>query len=73
MQTDLHPLWTVQLWVSELPSSQSSSLLQDLGHTVLSLCVAVQETMCHATLDLGDSNAGAQGGLHPCMGPSLQE
>ena len=49
-KTDLHPPWNVHLWVSELPSSRGSSLLQDLGYTALRLHGAVQETMCHVTL-----------------------
>ena len=36
-QTGLHPLWNMHLWVSESPSSRSSSLLQELGCAVLSL------------------------------------
>ena len=57
----LHPLWNVHLWVSESPSSCSSSLLQDLGYVVLCLCVVVQSNMCHVTLDYG----GVQGGTRP--------
>ena len=60
-QTCLHPLWNVLLWVSESPSSQSSSLLQDLGCTVLSLHVVVQVNMRCVTLGHG----GAQGGTCP--------
>ena len=43
-QTILHPLWKLHSWVSELPSSRSSSLLQHLGYIVISLYVVVQET-----------------------------
>ena len=32
LQTNLHPLWNVHFWVSEMPSSHSSSLLHDLGY-----------------------------------------
>ena len=46
LQTDLHPPWNVLLWVSESPSSGSSSLLQDLGCAVLSLHVVVQQITC---------------------------
>ena len=48
--TGLHPLWSVNLWVSELQSSHSRFLVQDLGCTVLSLHVAVQKTICLVTL-----------------------
>ena len=34
VQTGLHPLWKVHLWVSELPSSHSSSFLQVSGSGV---------------------------------------
>ena len=61
VQTGLHPLWKVLLWVSELPSSHSHSLLQDLGYVVLSLHVVVQGHMCCVTLDHGT----VQGGTHP--------
>ena len=57
-QTDLHSLWKVHLWVSELPSSRSSSLLPDLGCTALSLQVVVQVTMCHVTLYRGGVQEG---------------
>ena len=60
-QTGLHSLWKVHLWVSESPSSHSSSLLQDLGYSVLSLHVVVQENICRVTLDHG----GAQGAHVP--------
>ena len=43
MQTGLHPLWDVHLCVSDLPSSRSSVLLQDLGCVALGLHVAVPE------------------------------
>ena len=56
--SDLHPLWKVHLWVSKLPSSHSSSLLQDLGCGVLSLHVVVQENMCCVTLDHDRVQAG---------------
>ena len=41
VQTGLHPIWNVLLWVSESPSSHSSTLLQDLGCAVLSLHVVL--------------------------------
>ena len=44
VQTVLYPLWKGRLWVSEPPSSRSSSLPQDLGCVVLGLHVVVQET-----------------------------
>ena len=59
--TVFHPLWKAHLWVSESPSSHSSSLLQDLGYIVFSLHVVGQENMCHVTLDHG----GVQGGTCP--------
>ena len=49
MQTGLHSLWKVHLWVSESPSSCSSSLLQDLGYVVLSLHVVVQGNVSRYT------------------------
>ena len=39
-------LWKVHSWVSESPSSRSSSPLWYLGYLVLSLHVVVQENMC---------------------------
>ena len=60
-QTGLRPLWNVHLWVSESPSSHSSSLLQDLGYVVFSLPVVVQGSRRRVTLDHG----GAQGGTRP--------
>ena len=59
-QTVFHPLWKAHSWVSESPSSHSSSLLQDLGYVVLSLHAVVQEHMCRVALDHG----GVQGGTH---------
>ena len=53
LQTDPHSLWNVLSCVSELPSSCSSCLLQDLGYAVLSLHVVVQESICCVTLDHG--------------------
>ena len=69
VQTDPHPLWNVHLWVSESPSSHSSSLLQGLGCAVLSLHAVVQENMCCVTLGHG----GVQGGTRPkrVTSPSL--
>ena len=68
-QADLHRLWNVHLWVSESPSSCSSSLLQDLGYAVLSLHVMVQENMCCATLNLfwqlSEGKSVVQGGTRP--------
>ena len=61
MQTSLRPLWKVPLWVSESPSSRSSSLLQDLGRAALSLQAVAQGTMGRATRGRG----GAQGGPRP--------
>ena len=60
-QTGLHLLWKVHVWVSELPSSRSTSLLQDLGCAVLSLHAVVQGNMCRVTLGHG----GVQGGTVP--------
>ena len=57
-ETDFHPLWNVHFWVSESPSSRSSSLLQDLGCTILSLHVLVQENMCCVTLGHGGVQRG---------------
>ena len=68
-QTDLYHLWRVHLWVSESPSSRSSSLLQDLRCAVLSLHVAVQETKCSVTLSQCETlSLGV--GSHPLRGPS---
>ena len=44
VQTGLHPLWKVPLWVSESPSSRRSPLLEDLGHVALGLHVRFRET-----------------------------
>ena len=60
MQTDFHPFWTVQWWVSESPSSHCSSLLQDLGCIILSLHVVVQENMCCVPLDHGRVQRGTR-------------
>ena len=49
-QTVLQSLWKVP----KLPSSCSSFLLQDLGYIVISLCVIVQKSTCHVTLDHGE-------------------
>ena len=67
-QTDLRPLWNVHLWVSESPSSRSSSLLQGLGCAVLSLHPrvvpvqnhprVVQGNVHHVTLDHGRVQEG---------------
>ena len=58
--------------------SRVTTLLQQLspsgpGVRCLSTCAAVQEAMCRVTLDHSVSEAGARGGMCPCMGPSLQE
>ena len=50
VQIGLHPLWKVHLWVSESPSSRTSSVLQDLLYVVLGLHVVVQGNMCYVTL-----------------------
>ena len=60
-QTSLHPLWKAHLWVAELPSSHSSSPLQDVGYVVLSLHVVVQGNMCRVALGHG----AVQGGTCP--------
>ena len=58
VQTGLHPLWKVHLWVSESPSSRSSCLLQGLGCAVPSLHAVVQGNMCRVTLGHGGVQAG---------------
>ena len=58
VQTAVHPLWKVHWWVSK-SSSQSSSLLQDLGYIVLSLHEVIQENMCCVTLDHDEVQEGA--------------
>ena len=45
-QMGLHPLWNVLLWVSEPPSSHSSSLPQGLGCSAFSLHAVIQKNMC---------------------------
>ena len=59
VQTDPHPLQNVHSWVSESPSSHSSSLLPGLGCVVLSLHVVVLENMCRVTLGHGGVQGGA--------------
>ena len=61
VQTGVHPLWKVHLWVSESPSSRSSCLLQGLGCAVPSLRAVVQGNTCSVTLGRG----GVQGGTVP--------
>ena len=49
---------TVQIPIhlgSESPSSRSSSLFQDLGNGVISLHIVVQKSVCHVTLDHGET------------------
>ena len=48
---DLCLLWNVHSWVSESPTSRSSSPLEDMGYVVLSLHVVVQGNTCPVTLD----------------------
>ena len=66
-QTSLHPLWKAHLWVAEMPSSRSSSPLQDVGYVVLSLHVVVQGNMCRVALGHG----AVQGGTSPKRVASL--
>ena len=61
VQTDPHPLQNVHSWVSESPSSHSSSLHQDLECAVLSLHLMAQGNMGHVT----PGHGGVQGGTRP--------
>ena len=65
-QTCVHPSGRCSCGC-ELPSSRSSSLLQDQGYIVFSLTVVVQGSRCCVTLDHG----GVQGGTHPKRVTSL--
>ena len=69
-QMDLHHLWNVHLRFSGSPSSRSSSLLQGLWCTVLSLYVAVQETMCCITLS---QRVDPREAHEPSVGSCIQE
>ena len=61
VQTDPHPLQDAHSWVSESPSSHSSSLHQDLECAVLSLHLMTQGNMGRVT----PGHGGVQGGTRP--------
>ena len=62
----------MHLWVSESPSSHSSSLSGPGVHSSQSPWNS-PGPMCHALLDHSVPEAGAQGGTHPSVGLCLQE
>ena len=70
MQTDLHLLWDMYLWVRV--STFLQHLFQDLGCTTFSFHRWAQDTYA-AVLDHGVSEAAAQQGICPSAGPCLQE